>query len=400
MIRTFVTKKFFMALAVLCALAASGAETSNTNTDMQVFEGTVRRAKTVKLAFERKGKITYLHAPNIPLRADVFDKNSNLIRPGDIVAKHDTTMAENNLEIAKAKVKSAGATLKDAKNEYERSFQLKQKNAVSDKNFETARKNLDNAEAEFQNANAALENAKYDLESCSLRAPFCGIIEEYYYSVGTWVDNGKDVVQMSLLSPICIRVPLPQDVSRKIGITDSIKVFPGDGSQPASPWFDDFSIKTDYIDLYVSNKLVPAKKLTPEQEKLPYVTEVSFASKLHDYDRGELPPEIWVPENAIQKEGEAYYVWRAKGHKICDLKKPIALQFEAERIKVEPENIYRHLGIYNLQALKNAGDLHVFDVILLDAPPGLKNGETVLLKQMRWQFRPDEKVKVQVKMNN
>lgn len=356
------------------------------------FTGTVERSRYGNLAFENPGKIVYLRPVGQVARSGIYDENNNLIHKGDLIAQQDATTQEAKVRSFEAQLKGALATLEEKKAELERDVKLNEKKAVSQKVYDAAKRDYETAFAEVRKLEASLATEKYNLEACCLHAPFDGQVESHLYSEGTWVDHGKEVITLSLVLVVKIKVPVPEDFSKKVDHTDIIKVISPDSEAPIGVWFDDVSMDVNNIYLYVKNNLVPIYKLTEEENKLPKVHKISFVSR----NRDESGDTIWVDTNSLKKDEKGYYIWHAKDQVMGNPDKPIARQFIVEKVPVVPGSKYRNVGVYRHRVLENPASLKSFDYILVDAPDNLQDGSMVAYQPLRWMFRPGDKVKVQI----
>ena len=397
-------------LAALCAavvpaaraaeagpVTVSAIELSSNPLHQTLFRGKVDRAKTINLSFEHLGRIVSVESIGTPAKACYLDKDNNVVRPGDPLAAQDPRVYEYQVQIDQANVRSAEAALDEAKQQFERMQQLSEKKAASQKELDKALKEFEMAKAKLLSAQASLSKSMYDLDACTLRAPFSGQIEDLYYNLGTCVDKGKDVIKFSVIGIVKVVVPVPESVSRNIGKTDPIYVYPADGSEPVGALlYQEETLDPGILNLYVGNQETPIKRnMTDEERKLKKISAIAWAAKDHQEDRS---APAWVPVKSIFKEADGRsFVWRGRGQKIAMRSgKAIDRVFAAEKVYIEPDNLFRIIGLLNYQRLKEWGNIDTFDVILTAAPEDLQDGEKVLFAEKRWLFRPGESVKVKI----
>jgi membrane fusion protein (multidrug efflux system) len=90
------------------------------------------------------------------------------------------------------------ANFKNAKAQYDRAVNLKAKNAISAKEF-------DSASSAYGSALANLNNAKIDLDYSVVTAPFDGVIGDTLKDVGSYVSaTDNDLVRITKLNPIFV----------------------------------------------------------------------------------------------------------------------------------------------------------------------------------------------------
>jgi RND family efflux transporter MFP subunit len=361
------------------------------------FSGRVDRAKTINLSFEHLGRIVSTESIGVRTKPCFLDKNMTVVQPGDALAVQDSRVYEYQVHIDKANVKSAEAALEEARQQHERAQQLFEKKALSQKEMDRTLKEYEMAKAKLLSSEASLAKSLYDLDVCTLRAPFSGQVEELYYNLGTCVDKGKDVLKYSVISLVKVTVPVPESVSRHIGKTDVIYVYPADGSEPRGCLlYQDEVLDPFILNIYAGNTEVPVKGgLTPEEEKLPKVGHIAWVAKNDESDPAD---PAWAPVKAIFQDSDGkYFVWRAAGQKIAVKGKAIDRIVTAEKCYVEPEDIFRTIGLLKYQRLKKWGNLDTFDVLLLSArPETIKDKGKVVYEERRWLFRPGETVKVRI----
>lgn len=359
------------------------------------YTGIVERGKSGNLAFENPGRIVYLRPIGQFAVAGVYDENNNIIKKGDLIAQQDTNLQEAKIKSTEAQLAGAKATMEEKKSEFERVSKLAEKNISSQKAFDTAKKDLETSSAEVKKLEANLRTEQYNLEACYLRAPFDGEIESHLYSEGTWVDHGKDVITLSVFTVVRIKVALPEDVTRKIALSDTIEIIAPNGER-LPVWFEDTSVLSDSVTLLARNFAVPVTTLNEEQKKLPKVSKLTFVAKLRDEDANKT---VWVPTDAIFTDQDCSYIWAASSQKLNIAPKPIEKEFIAKKVMVKPGERYRNLGIYRYRDILNPGSLAVYDIIVIDPPKGLKDGDKVAYQPQRWLFRPGDKVKVSITHN-
>ncbi len=138
------------------------------------------------------------------------EKGEILFRIDDVTYKAAFTMAQANLEAAKAAVKQAEVVDIQTQQDLARFTELVKSGSVSDKTFRDAehakRRSeamLAAAKAQVKQAEAALENARINLDRCVVRAPFSGYASASTVSVGDHVSPGAfTLTRMSAINPI------------------------------------------------------------------------------------------------------------------------------------------------------------------------------------------------------
>lgn len=147
--------------------------------------GSLRSDESVTLRPEVAGRITAI----LFQEGQRVTKGATLVRLDPAINAADVQQARANLTLAKAK--------------YERAVDLAQRNFISGQAKDEAKNNLDVAEAAV-----ALAEAK--LAKTELKAPFSGIIGLRVVSVGDYVKEGADLVNIEAIDPLKVDFRLPE----------------------------------------------------------------------------------------------------------------------------------------------------------------------------------------------
>ncbi len=121
---------------------------------------------------------------------------------GEVLVRLDATINE-------AEVQQARANLKLARSKYERAVDLAKSNFISGQARDEAENNLRVAEA-------ALAVVEARLAKTTIRAPFSGIIGLRGVSVGDYVKEGADLVNLEAIDPLKVDFRLPEVHMREV----------------------------------------------------------------------------------------------------------------------------------------------------------------------------------------
>ncbi|OGV38172.1 MAG: hypothetical protein A2X48_06475 [Lentisphaerae bacterium GWF2_49_21] len=356
------------------------------------FIGTVDHFKTGDLGFENQGRIVDIQRIGLRVSSIIYDEENKVVSSGDVVASQDTSLCEAAVAVSEAELKQSVAELKEKQLDLERSKQLKEKNALSQKQMDTSEKEYDMAVAAQKRAEASLRTAKYNLDACFLRAPFDGEIAAQLASEGTWVDQGDSVVTLTVFSIMKVVVEVPDNLTRKISLTNKISVVsPVDGEHIRPTWFNDNTSESKNITLLVANRKTPVYQLTEEEKKLPLVSNVSFVIGKHGED---FRKTIWIPENSIIKDEKGPFVWFAKGQNMNEKTNVVDRQFIAGKKYVKLLDKFNNLGINTFRCIENPGDIKLYDIIIVNPPKDLEDGSKAVYQPNRWLLRKGDQVKV------
>jgi membrane fusion protein, multidrug efflux system len=161
--------------------------------------GSLRSDESVTLRPEVAGRITAI----LFQEGQRVAKGATLVRLDPAINAADVQQARANLTLAKAK--------------YERAVDLAQRNFISGQAKDEAKNNLDVAEAAV-----ALAEAK--LAKTELKAPFSGIIGLRVVSVGDYVKEGSDLVNLEAIDPLKVDFRVPETFLTQVRVGQSVDV--------------------------------------------------------------------------------------------------------------------------------------------------------------------------------
>ena len=161
--------------------------------------GSLRSDESVTLRPEIAGRITEI-----------------LFREGTPVAKGEP-LVRLDPSINLAEVRQARANLTLAKAKYERSVDLAGRYFISGQAKDEARNNLEIAAS-------ALALAEAKLRKTELKAPFSGIIGLRVVSVGDYVREGADLVNLQAIDPLKVDFRVPETFLRQVQVGQTVEV--------------------------------------------------------------------------------------------------------------------------------------------------------------------------------
>jgi membrane fusion protein (multidrug efflux system) len=154
---------------------------------------------------------------SITVRPEVAGRiNAILFREGQPVAK-GATLVRLDSTINQAEVQQGRANLKLAQSKYDRAVDLAKSNFISGQAKDEAENNLRVAEAGVQLAEARLAKTE-------IKAPFAGIIGLRVMSVGDYVKEGADIVNLESIDPLKVDFRVPETYMRQIQVGQSLHV--------------------------------------------------------------------------------------------------------------------------------------------------------------------------------
>ena len=161
---------------------------------------------------------------SITVRPEVAGRVAAIgFQEGQRVAKGDV-LVRLDPAINDAEVQQARANMTLAKSKYDRAVDLAKSNFISGQAKDEAENNMKVAEA-------ALNLAEARLAKATIRAPFSGIIGLRSVSVGDYVKEGADIVNLESIDPLKVDFRVPEmyltQVSVGQALSISLDAFPG-----------------------------------------------------------------------------------------------------------------------------------------------------------------------------
>ena len=255
----------------------------------------------------------------VELRVDEGDK----VKKGEIIAVLDSADLRATIEQNRAGVAEAKANLADAERELGRQDKLVKAGVTTQSTYDAAltRKNV--TEAQLGTAQARLNSYVAQLDYTVIRSPLDGVVIERDVLVGEMVAPGGFTSQQSTGSIVRIANPASLEVEADINESYIARLTIG---QPAS-------IKIDAVpDRSYQGKL---RQIVPTADRQKAVVKVKVT--IEDADRRLVPdmsstvtflgskidraaldakPKLFVPREAVRKEGATSYVFVVRDDKL------------------------------------------------------------------------------------
>jgi len=163
--------------------------------------GTLSAVTTVQVGTQVSGLIA-------ELLADFNDR----VEKGQVIARLDTTLLESSLRDVEAALERSRAELRQAERDHERISSLYRQGISAVADFNKAQYNLDVARAQVKSAEASLARARQNLAYATITAPVSGIVVERAVDVGQTVAASlsaprlftiaNDLSEMQILAPV------------------------------------------------------------------------------------------------------------------------------------------------------------------------------------------------------
>jgi len=163
------------------------------------FTGNIEPWRQVNIVPDVGGKV-----------AKIYVEVGDLVTKGQILAELDAETFKLRLEQAKAGLAVAQANFEDAKRNWERIKELKEKDSVSKQQYEKVQLGYNAAKAQLQQAQVAFDLAEWQLRVSVMKAPFAGAITGKYMNEGEIINpqmpGGRGVVGLMDFSRVKITV--------------------------------------------------------------------------------------------------------------------------------------------------------------------------------------------------
>jgi len=242
---------------------------------------------------------------SVTLRPEVAGRvNAILFKEGQNVSK-GMTLVRLDPAINQAEVQQAKANLVLAKSKFDRAVELSQRNFISGQAKDEAENNLRVAEAAV-----ALVEAR--LAKTEIKAPFAGVIGLRVVSVGDYVKEGADMVNLEAIDPLKVDFRVPETYMRQVQpgqtLTVTLDALPGrkfDGKVLAVNPLIDAAGRSVVIRAIVRNA---DTSLRPGM-----FTRVNLITR-DDKDA------LVIPEQAIVPQGDEQFVFRIVDGKAARVK--------------------------------------------------------------------------------
>ena len=232
---------------------------------------------------------------SITVRPEVAGRISAIrFQEGQRVAK-GATLILLDPAINQAEVQQGRANLKLAQSKYDRAVDLAKSNFISGQAKDEAENNLRVAEAGVQLAEAKLAKTE-------IKAPFSGIIGLRVVSVGDYVKEGADVVNLESIDPLKVDFRVPEIYLKQVKVGQSLQV-----------QLDALPGKTFEGSVYAVNPLVDAAGRSIVIRAIVRNPDTSLRpgmfARVRLITRDEKEALV-VPEQAIVPQGDEQFVFR------------------------------------------------------------------------------------------
>jgi len=168
-------------------------------------------AKTISAVGSLRSDETVIIRPEVSGRiAEIGFREGQRVAKNSIIIKLDQA-------VQRAEMQQAEANLSLSKSRIERSRDLHAKGFISSQA-------LDDAESAYKVAKATADVASARLTKLEIKAPFSGIVGLRSVSVGDYVREGQDIVNLEEIDPLKVDFRVPEIYLRQISVGQTLQV--------------------------------------------------------------------------------------------------------------------------------------------------------------------------------
>jgi len=206
------TAIFLSATALLAAQTATS--TQRTISDTKEYVGSIYSHKETMIATRMMG---YIKKINV--------EEGDIVKKGQLLFEVDPSDIESQIQQAESGVLSAKIQHLDAKADYERFKELKEKGAVPDRDFEKMKLKMELTELQLKMASAQLEQAKAQLKYTSVTAPIDGIVVQKMAKEAELAKPGHPVLVLSDINELRARAMVKESDIPHISVGMPVEIY-------------------------------------------------------------------------------------------------------------------------------------------------------------------------------
>ncbi|WP_299356322.1 efflux RND transporter periplasmic adaptor subunit [uncultured Shimia sp.] len=243
-----------------------------------------------------------------------------IVKKGDLIARVDTRILENNLNQARSQ-------LAQAKVEFERAAILLQQDNVSKSVY-------DQRETEYELAELNVEVAEKRLEDATLRAPFDGVVALVEVDQYQTVDARQEIITLQSETKFVAVMHVPASQLVDASDVEFIESFLNLDVAPLANIPAEFRSLAQQADPASQTYEAELSFTRPEGlVVLPGMTGQLFATVIPNVSAEHIP-SVEIPMSAVQYDGEQTYVWLAQesGDALSVTRRDITVEKEIGRM--------------------------------------------------------------------
>lgn len=233
----------------------------------------------------------------------IYVEEGSFVKAGQPLALIQAEKEQYQLESQISVINQLEANYLNKKAIYERRKQLYEKELIAKEELDNAKTDMEVALNQLNSAKATLKEYSRQKNETVIRAPFNGILDKRYISIGDYVDSQKEMFYILKLNPIWAVIQLPQDYVKNIKLGQEVEVgVDGVGIRKG---------KVDYISSSLNeNNLIVVKILMDNKDGL--LKENMFAKAKIPIGKVE---GYKLPESAVQLAGKENFIYTVENSK-------------------------------------------------------------------------------------
>jgi multidrug efflux system membrane fusion protein len=146
------------------------------------------------------------------------------VRAGDVVARLQDDTYRAQRDQAADQLESARASFTKAQADFERTRRLREKEFVSESDFDASRETYQSARAQVLQSEAALEQAQTELSYCTLSSPIDGIVIQRQIETGDLAGVGTLAFQVADVSEMKVVFAVPAPLALRLELGEPLSV--------------------------------------------------------------------------------------------------------------------------------------------------------------------------------
>ena len=261
------------------------------------FNGRIQAVNQATVSAETQGRVE-------DIRVDIGDA----VTAGTVLLTMTSTEQRAGLTQAEANLADANSNLATDSAEYRRINDLFQKKFVSKTEMDRATSRLSASKARVNSAEAALRSARQQLSYTEIKAPYSGIVSNRYIEVGEAVRPGTLLLSGYNPSFFRVEVDVPQTIAEKIRVKQLAEIHTiANNTQGPSR-----AIKPDALILYPT--VDPSTSTVRIRLELPQETPDLYPGQFVKvtFDTGE-KARLLIPSSCLVYRSEVPAVYVASG---------------------------------------------------------------------------------------
>lgn len=222
LVATSMTRLWILVASALMSIAFSSAFAAQLATVQvkmrslpleRLFDGKVQAVNQSTVSAETSGRVS-----------EIFFDVGDSVPANEVIVKLVSIEQQQVYNQAAAALKEAEVNLDVQRREFERIEEIYQRNLVAKTVYDRALGNLNTATARVKSASAALKVARERLSYTSIRAPFGGTVIARHVEVGEAVRPGEPIMTGFDPRMLRVEVELPQSILEKVSELRSARV--------------------------------------------------------------------------------------------------------------------------------------------------------------------------------